>query len=81
MGLSNAMLLAMYNEVVTLASAKIALLSGHQSPVAAIDIEDFLSDSKIDFTALVEAVTPPQAAMVIKPIMPPNVNSLWYQAI
>jgi UDPglucose 6-dehydrogenase len=55
-GLSNAMLLAQHNEVVALDidPAKIALLNNRQSPIADAELEDYLANKKIDFTATLD---------------------------
>ncbi len=52
-GLSNAMLLAQHNEVVALdvIPEKIDMLNRKQSPIADVEIEDFLKNKAINFTA------------------------------
>ncbi|WP_434931607.1 nucleotide sugar dehydrogenase [Shewanella sp. HL-SH5] len=52
-GLSNAMLLAQHNEVVAvdIVAEKIALLNDKVSPITDIEIEDFLTNKKLNFTA------------------------------
>lgn len=52
-GLSNAMLLAQHNEVVAvdIITEKIKLLNNKQSPIADVEIEDFLSNKELNFTA------------------------------
>jgi UDPglucose 6-dehydrogenase len=52
-GLSNAMLLAQHNEVVALdiIAEKVAMLNRKQSPIVDTEIEDFLSNKKLNFTA------------------------------
>ena len=55
-GLSNAMLLAQYNEVVAvdIIAEKIELLNNKQSPIADVEIEDFLSNKELNFTATLD---------------------------
>ena len=52
-GLSNAMLLAQHNEVVALdiIAEKVAMLNRKQSPIIDTEIEDFLANKKLNFTA------------------------------
>ena len=52
-GLSNAMLLAQHNEVIAvdIVAEKIALLNNKQSPIADVEIEDFLQNKSLNFTA------------------------------
>ncbi len=52
-GLSNAMLLAQHNEVVALdvVAEKIDMLNRKQSPIADAEIEDFLQNKQLNFTA------------------------------
>lgn len=52
-GLSNAVLLAQHNEVVALdiIAEKVAMLNNKQSPIADIEIEDFLENKNLDFRA------------------------------
>jgi len=55
-GLSNAMLLAQHNEVIAIdiVPEKVELLNNKQSPIADIEIEDFLANKKLDFTATLD---------------------------
>jgi len=52
-GLSNAMLLAQYNEVIALDidENKVALLNDKKSPIADVEIEDFLQNKELNFKA------------------------------
>ena len=56
-GLSNAMLLAQHNEVVAvdIVPEKIDLLNTQQSPIEDEDIEDFLSNKNLNFSATLDA--------------------------
>ncbi len=58
-GLSNAMLLAQHNEVVALdiMPEKIAMLNRKQSPIADTEIEDFLQNKQLNFTATLNKET------------------------
>lgn len=55
-GLSNAMLLAQHNEVVAvdIIAEKITLLNNKQSPIADVDIENFLLNKSLNFTATLD---------------------------
>ena len=55
-GLSNAMLLAQHNEVVALdvIADKVEMLNRKQSPIADVEIEDFLQNKKVNFTATLD---------------------------
>jgi UDPglucose 6-dehydrogenase len=55
-GLSNAMLLAQHNEVVAvdIIAEKIDLLNNKQSPIADMEIEDFLTNRELNFTATLD---------------------------
>jgi UDPglucose 6-dehydrogenase len=55
-GLSNAMLLAQHNEVVAvdIVEEKIDLLNDKISPIADTEIEDFLTNKKLNFTATLD---------------------------
>lgn len=55
-GLSNAMLLAQHNEVVALDidSKKVELLNNRQSPIFDVEIEDFLANKELNFTATLD---------------------------
>ena len=55
-GLSNAMLLAQHNEVVAvdIIKEKISLLNNKQSPIADTEIEDFLKNKNLNFTATLD---------------------------
>ena len=55
-GLSNAMLLAQHNEVVAvdIIEEKVALLNNKKSPIVDVEIEDFLANKAINFTATLD---------------------------
>lgn len=55
-GLSNAMLLAQHNEVVAIdiVPEKVEMLNNKQSPIDDIEIEDFLANKTLDFTATLD---------------------------
>lgn len=55
-GLSNAMLLAQQNQVVAIdiVPEKVRLLNNKQSPIADAEIEDFLANKTLDFTATLD---------------------------
>jgi UDPglucose 6-dehydrogenase len=55
-GLSNAMLLAQHNEVVAvdIVEDKINLLNNNKSPIADVEIEDFLQNKILNFTATLD---------------------------
>src|SRR5690554_5260330 len=55
-GLSNAMLLAQHNEVVAIdiVPEKVALLNNKQSPIANVEIEDFLANKPLNFKATLD---------------------------
>lgn len=56
-GLSNAMLLAQHNEVVAvdIVAEKVELLNNKQSPIEDTDIEDFLLNKELNFSATLDA--------------------------
>lgn len=56
-GLSNAMLLAQHNEVVAvdIVAEKVELLNNKQSPIEDKDIEHFLANKKLNFSATLDA--------------------------
>ena len=58
-GLSNAMLLAQHNEVVAvdIIAERVDLLNSKQSPIEDIEIEDFLLNKNINFTATLDATS------------------------
>ncbi|WP_111977444.1 nucleotide sugar dehydrogenase [Algibacillus agarilyticus] len=55
-GLSNAMLLAQHNEVIAvdIIKEKVDLLNNKKSPIADVEIEDFLANKEINFTATLD---------------------------
>jgi len=55
-GLSNAILLAQHNEVVAvdIVPEKIEMLSRKKSPIADVEIEDFLTNKELNFTATLD---------------------------
>ncbi|MDD4977064.1 MAG: nucleotide sugar dehydrogenase [Gallionella sp.] len=58
-GLSNAMLLAQHNQVVALdiIAEKVAMLNRKESPIVDAEIENFLNNKKLDFTATTDKQT------------------------
>jgi UDPglucose 6-dehydrogenase len=58
-GLSNAMLLAQHNEVVAvdIIAEKIELLNNKKSPIVDVEIEDFLQNKELNFTATLNKET------------------------
>jgi len=55
-GLSNAMLLAQHNEVIAvdIVAEKVEMLNNKQSPIADVEIEDFLLNKDLNFTATLD---------------------------
>jgi UDPglucose 6-dehydrogenase len=55
-GLSNAMLLAQHNEVIAvdIVAEKVEMLNNKQSPITDVEIEDFLHNKNLDFTATLD---------------------------
>jgi UDPglucose 6-dehydrogenase len=55
-GLSNAMLLAQHNEVIAvdIVKEKVDLLNQKKSPIVDVEIEDFLANKQINFTATID---------------------------
>ncbi|BDX03996.1 UDP-glucose 6-dehydrogenase [Marinomonas pontica] len=55
-GLSNAMLLAQHNDVIAvdIVTEKVAMLNNKQSPIVDVEIEDFLQNKALSFTATLD---------------------------
>lgn len=55
-GLSNAMLLAQHNDVIAvdIVPEKVAMLNNKQSPIVDVEIEDFLANKTLNFTATLD---------------------------
>jgi UDPglucose 6-dehydrogenase len=55
-GLSNAMLLAQHNEVIAvdIMAEKVEMLNNKQSPIADVEIEDFLKNKELNFSATLD---------------------------
>ena len=55
-GLSNAVLLAQHNQVVALdlVAEKVALLNNKQSPIADVEIEDYLANKALNLQATLD---------------------------
>jgi len=66
-GLSNALLLAQHNEVVALDinAEKIEMLNRRQSPIVDQEIEQFLTEKKLNFTATTDKLTAYQGASFV----------------
>ncbi|WP_217516926.1 nucleotide sugar dehydrogenase [Vibrio metschnikovii] len=63
-GLSNAMLLAQHNDVIAvdIVPEKVAMLNNKQSPIEDVEIEDFLQNKALNFTATLDKQTAYQHA-------------------
>lgn len=63
-GLSNAMLLAQHNDVIAvdIVPEKVAMLNNKQSPIEDVEIEDFLQNKALSFTATLDKQTAYQQA-------------------
>ncbi|GGN38639.1 UDP-glucose 6-dehydrogenase [Marinomonas arctica] len=63
-GLSNAMLLAQHNDVIAvdIVPEKVAMLNNKQSPIEDVEIEDFLQNKALSFTATLDKQTAYQHA-------------------
>ncbi|MGL5408844.1 MAG: UDP-glucose 6-dehydrogenase, partial [Shewanella sp.] len=66
-GLSNALLLAQHNEVVALDinAEKIEMLNRRQSPIVDQEIEQFLTEKDLNFTATTDKLTAYQGASFV----------------
>src|SRR5690554_2450637 len=73
-GLSNAMLLAQHNQVfaIDIIPEKVALLNNQQSPIADVEIEDFLANKTLDFTATLDKQTAYEGADYVIVATPTN---------
>jgi UDPglucose 6-dehydrogenase len=77
------MLLAQYNEVITvnIVQEKIDLLNNKQSLIADVEIEDFLSNKDLNFVAALSKEAPYKNAdyvIVATPTDYDTGNSYWY---
>lgn len=73
-GLSNAMLLAQHNEVIAIdiMPEKVALLNNKQSPIADVEIEDFLANKPLNFKATLDKQEAYQGADFVIVATPTN---------
>lgn len=73
-GLSNAMLLAQHNQVIAIdiAPEKVALLNNKQSPIADVEIEDFLANKPLNFKATLDKQEAYQGADFVIVATPTN---------
>jgi UDPglucose 6-dehydrogenase len=55
---SNVMLLAQHNEAVAVIEEKIKLLNARKPPIFGVEIEDFLANKVLDFTATLDKSLP-----------------------
>jgi UDPglucose 6-dehydrogenase len=76
-GLSNAMLLAQHNEVVAvdIDATKIGKLNQKISPIVDVEIEDFLANKSLNFTATLDKQQAYQGAHYVI-ISTPNVAAI-----